>query len=457
MPKPDMTIWDDALVHLRKKHPTICRHWFNALEPSGLDGGVVTIVAPSTTYRDYLERSCADAFDDALRSVTQRLVTSRFIAAGDTSANRDSPRTEGDQRRRPVEHERRNRSLINTDGTIPLSPDYSFQHYVVGPDNRLAHAAAIAVADNPGEAYNPLFIHGDSGLGKTHLINAICLRILADRPDARIFFTTCEHFMTRFMQDVAAGNMASFRNQFRDVDVMVIDDIQFLAKRDRTQEEFFHTFNTLHQNHKQIILTSDLPPEKIPDLEERLVSRFKWGLVTQITKPSYETRIEIVKEKARMRGLEISDEVAELVAARREGSVRELEGALSSIQNLASLTDRDIDLALAREAIGEPINKPRAPISMERIVEAATEYFGLRLADLQSRKRTRTIALPRQICMYLAREHTRYSLEEIGGYFGGRDHTTVLHAIRTITDRKDLEPEIANALEAINLQLRATD
>ena len=453
MAKPDMSIWDDALVHLRKKHPTICRHWFNALEPSGLDGGVVTIVAPSNTYRDYLERSCADAFDDALRSVTQRLVTSRFIAADEKTTADANPETSA-QARKPVEHTKRNKNLINTDGTMPLSPDYSFQHYVIGPDNRLAHAAAIAVADNPGNAYNPLFIHGDSGLGKTHLINAICLRILANKPDARIFFTMCEHFMTRFMHDVAAGTMTAFRNQFRDVDVLVIDDIQFLSKRDRTQEEFFHTFNTLHQNNKQIILTSDLPPEKIPDLEERLVSRFKWGLVTQITMPSYETRIEIVKEKARMRGLVLSDKVAELVAAQREGSVRELEGALSSIQNLASLTEREIDLALAREAIGEPVSKIRAPVSMEKIVAGATEYFGLRLADLQSRKRTRTIALPRQICMFLARQHTRFSLEEIGGYFGGRDHTTVLHAIRTITDRKELEPEISNALDAINQRIR---
>lgn len=453
MATPDMSIWDDALVHLRKKHPTICRHWFNTLEPTGLDGGVVTIVAPSPTYRDYLERSCADAFDDALRCVTQRLVTSRFVAAGhDAEAHRQP--TADEPRRRPVEHPRRQTALINTDGTMPLSPDYSFQHYVIGPGNELAHAAALAVADNPGTAYNPLFVHGESGLGKTHLLQAICLRIRANDPTTRIFFTTCEHFMTRFMQDVKAGVMENFRNQFREVDVMVIDDIQFLAKRDRTQEEFFHTFNTLHHSHKQIILSSDLPPEKIPDLESRLVSRFKWGLVTEITRPSYETRIEIIMEKSRMRGLDISPSVAEFIAARHDESVRVLEGALSSIQHLAAMTDRPITVELAREAIGEPVGRAFAPITIEMIVAAAIEYFGLRLVDLQSSKRTRTIALPRQICMHLAREHTRHSLEEIGGYFGGRDHTTVLHAIRTINDRKDLEPEISNALAAINQRLK---
>ncbi|GAB5497654.1 MAG: chromosomal replication initiator protein DnaA [Phycisphaerales bacterium] len=452
MATPDMAIWDDALVLLRKTHPTICRHWFNTLEPSGLEGGVVTIVAPSPTYRDYLERTCSDAFDDALRTVTSRLVTSRFVAAGDES---ERPGTEEVQNRRPVEHPARQSRLVNGDGTLPLSPDYTFQHYVVGPDNRLAHAAACAVAENPGKAYNPYFVHGDVGLGKTHLLQAICLRIRANNPDARIFFTSCEHFMTRFMEDVAAGRMAEFRNQFRDLDVLVIDDIQFLAKRDRTQEEFFHTFNSLYQQDKQIILSSDLPPEQIPDLEERLVSRFKWGLVTHIAKPGFETRLEIVKEKARMRGLEIPESVAELIATRIETNVRELEGALTTIQLYAAVDNNPVTLELARLALGEDPTQAFKPVTIEQIVAHVTDYFGVRLADLQSRKRTRTIALPRQICMYLAREHTRHSLEEIGGYFGGRDHTTVLHAIRTIGDRQGLESEIAQALETLEAKLRS--
>lgn len=455
MATPDMAIWDDALVLLRKTHPTICRHWFNTLEPSGLEGGVVTIVAPTTTYRDYLERTCADAFDDALRTVTSRLVTSRFVAAGHDEDEGGEPEPSEVQVRKPVEHPARQSKLVNGDGTLPLSPDYTFKHYVVGPDNRMAHAAACAVADNPGKAYNPYFVHGDVGLGKTHLLQAICLRIRSNNPQARIFFTSCEHFMTRFMEDVAAGRMSTFRHQFRDLDVLVIDDIQFLAKRDRTQEEFFHTFNTLYQMDKQIILSSDLPPEQIPDLEERLVSRFKWGLVTQIAKPGFETRLEIVKEKGRMRGLEIPENVAELVATRIETNVRELEGALTSIQLYAAVENKPITLELARLALGEDPNQTFKPVTIDRIVEHVTEYFGVRLADLQSRKRTRTIAMPRQICMYLAREHTRHSLEEIGGYFGGRDHTTVLHGIRTIGDRQDLEPEIGQALETLEAKLRA--
>jgi len=450
-----MAIWDDALVLLRKTHPTICRHWFNTLEPSGLEGGVVTIVAPTTTYRDYLERSCAHAFDDALRTVTRRLVTSRFVAAGQPED--DEPDGAGPvmvRGRKPVEHPARLTKPINGDGTLPLSPDYTFRHYVVGPDNRLAHAAACAVADNPGKAYNPYFVHGDVGLGKTHLLQAICLRMRANNPQTRIFFTSCEHFMTRFMEDVAAGRMTTFRHQFRDLDVLVIDDIQFLAKRDRTQEEFFHTFNSLYQLDKQIVLSSDLPPEQIPELEERLVSRFKWGLVTQIAMPGFETRLEIVKEKGRMRGLEIPDNVAELVATRIETNVRELEGAISKIQLHAAVDNVDITLELARVALGEDPNQAFKPVTIDQIVGYVTEYYGVRLADLQSRKRTRTIALPRQVCMYLAREHTRHSLEEIGGYFGGRDHTTVLHGVRTIGDRQKYEPEIAQALETLEAKIR---
>lgn len=453
MATPDMSIWDDALVHLRRTHPTICRHWFSALEATGLDSGVVTIVAPSPTYRDYLERTCAVAFDDALRVVTQRLVTSRFVAAGE-QAPEPPAESPPEPKRPPVEHPRRLTGPVNADGTIPLSPDFSFQHYVVGPDNRLAHAAAQAVAENPGAAYNPLFIHGESGLGKTHLLNAICLRIRAANPDSRIYFSTCENFVTRFIRSVSGGNMEEFREQFRDVDVLVIDDIQFLTKRDRTQEEFFHTFNTLHNANKQIILSSDTHPEKIPDLERRLVTRFNGGLVAEITPPGYETRIEIVREKARMRGLDLPEGVAELIASRQQDSVRALESDLSKIQLVASTSDEKLDLAMASKVLGESPGRATAPVSIDRIVACATDYFGLRLADLQSRKRTRDVALPRQICMYLAREHTRSTLELIGGYFGGRDHTTVLHAWRTINDRKGLEDDIAQALEAITQRLR---
>ena len=452
MAKPDSEIWNDVLVHVRNTYPTIHRHWFNTLEHSDLDGGVATIVAPSATFRDYLESSCAEAFDDAIRTVTQRLVTCRFVAPGDDTAH--LAHGNGTTGRPPVEHPARRAAEVDEHGMLPLSPDYSFNHFVIGPGNRIAHAAAMAVADNPGLAYNPFFVHGQVGLGKTHILQAICQRMRQNNPKIRIAYTSCEHFMTRFIEDVKAGRMTGFRHNFRHVDVLVIDDIQFLAKREQTQEEFFHTFNELHQSNKQIIMSSDSPPEEIEDLEDRLVSRFKWGLVTQIAPPGFETRVEIVKEKGRLRGLTLRNDVAELIASRVETNVRELESALSRIQLQAVVDKAPITLSLAEIALGDGQKPELAPITIEQIIEHITDYFGVKLSDLQSRKRTRSIALPRQVGMYLAKQHTRHSLQEIGGYFGGRDHTTVLHAVRTIGDRSTIEPELGRAISTIETKLR---
>lgn len=345
-------------------------------------------------------------------------------------------------------------SHLYDDGLV-LNPDYGFDNFIVGPGNRLAHSAAVAVAQNPGRAYNPYFVHGDVGLGKTHILQAICLKIRQVQPGAVIYYTSCEGFMTQFMEAVQAGAMAMFRHKFRHVDVLVIDDIHFLAKRDRTQEEFFHTFNSLYQTHKQIVLSSDAPPEEIPDLEDRLVSRFKWGLVCNITPPCYETRVEILKNKAALRGVALSDEAACLVAARIDTNIRELEGAITNLQARSRDEGRPIDAALVREALGEPDPKVEPKIQIQTIINAVTDFYGVKVTDLQSKRRQRSIALPRQMCMFLARRNTGYSLEEIGGYFGGRDHTTVMHAVRTIEERRDADGEFANVVRTLEDKLRA--
>ncbi|HYE03191.1 MAG TPA: chromosomal replication initiator protein DnaA [Phycisphaerales bacterium] len=338
--------------------------------------------------------------------------------------------------------------------SLVINPDYSFEHFVVGPANRLAHAAALAVASNPGRAYNPYFVHGDVGLGKTHLLQAICLKIHETAADARIYYTSCEGFTTQFMDAVQAGEMNKFRHKFRDVDVLVIDDIHFLAKRDRTQEEFFHTFNSLYQAHKQIILSSDAPPEEIPDLEDRLVSRFKWGLVTSVDTPSFETRIEILKNKARLRGFELPNDVASHVAARIDTNIRELEGVIIKLQVLGSVEQRPIDLALARTALGEQDERPEKPVQLGTIVDAVIDFYGVKLTDLQSKRRPRSIVLPRQVCMYLARELTGLSLEQIGLHFGGRDHTTAMHAINTIRQRCQASAEFAETIRGLQERVR---
>jgi len=455
------------LVHLRGQQPALCRQWFEEIEPAGMAGGVLRLRAHSQVHRDYLQRQCLNPFNDAAQTVSQRLISVQFVGPEDdlpAPTGRDAvvDRSDGASERShggAPRHANERTHPDREDGRIPgrhgrdtsrpmisgelrrpdplglslvLNPDYAFEHFVVGPGNRLAHAAAQAVAANPGLAYNPYFVHGKVGLGKTHLLQAICLRIKESNPGARIFYTSCDAFITYFMEAVQAGEMTDFRHTFREVDVLVIDDVHFLAKRDRTQEEFFHTFNSLYQMHKQIILSSDAPPEDIPDLEDRLVSRFKWGLVANVAPPCYETRVAILKNKAKLRGMDMPDDVACHIAAKIDTNIRELEGAVVKLQILSSVEKRPVDLEMARTAMGEEPGRTEKQIQIQTIINAVTDFYGVKVTDLQSKRRHRSVALPRQVCMYLARKHTRHSLEEIGGYFGGRDHTTVMHAVRTV-------------------------
>jgi chromosomal replication initiator protein len=339
------------------------------------------------------------------------------------------------------------------DEPLPLNPDYIFENFVTGPCNRLPHAAAVAVAEQPGQEYNPLFIHGGVGLGKTHLLQAVCQKMLEHKSDARILYLSCDSFINQFINAVETGEMNQFRHRYRHVDMLVIDDIHFLAGRDRTQEEFFHTFNTLYQQHKHVILSADCPPSEIPELEERLVSRFNWGLVARIEKPGYETRVAIVQKKTRLRGLALPEDVIAYIAAKIENNTRELEGAITKIQGMSLLQGGKIDLDLAKAALGDVTPPEAKRITVPQIVEAVTNFYNVRLSDLQGKKRHKSIAFPRQVCMYLARRHTRYSLEEIGGYFGGRDHTTVMHAVKTVDGDAKSDQQIAEQLAQLESKL----
>jgi len=331
----------------------------------------------------------------------------------------------------------------------PLNPLYEFENFVTGPCNRMAHAAALAVSDLPGRAYNPLFIHASVGLGKSHLMQAICHKILATRPDVAILYVSCEDFVNQFITAIERGQIEQFRYKFRYLDVLVIDDIHFLADKDRTQEEFFHTFNTLYQAQKQVVLSSDSPPHEIPSIEERLVSRFKWGLVVRIDRPSYETRVAIVQKKARLRERELPEDVVKYIATVVDSNNRELEGAVVRVLGYASLCNRQVDLDLAKEALRDLVVAPNHSISIQTIADAVLERYNARLSDLQSKRRAQSVALPRQICMYLARRLTNRSLEEIGAFFGGRDHTTVLHAERKIQQMVARDPAFRGLMEAI--------
>jgi chromosomal replication initiator protein len=427
----DPTLWHRILQQVRAQHPGLNRVWFDEMVARQLTNGVIQVTVATPAQLNFCQSQCQQPFTAAAQQATGRLVAVSFHC---NNLPRGGVFNEGDQ-------------------PLPLNPDYVFENFVTGPCNRLSHAAAVAVADQPGQAYNPLFIHGGVGLGKTHLLQAVSQRLLEKNPDARILYLSCDSFINQFILAVETGEMHQFRHRYRHVDLLVIDDIHFLAGHDRTQEEFFHTFNTLYQQHKQIILSADCPPSEIPELEERLISRFNWGLVSPIEKPCYETRVAILQKKARMRGLQLPEDVVCYVASKVLNNTRELEGAITKLQGMAMLQEGRIDLELTKAALGDTATPDQRRITIQQIFDAVTKYYNVRLSDLQSKRRHKSVAFPRQVCMFLARRHTRYSLEEIGGYFGGRDHTTVLHAVRTIDSDIKAEPEIAEQLTYLEGQL----
>ena len=317
-----------------------------------------------------------------------------------------------------------------------LLPKYTFDNFVVGASNQFAHAASKAVANQPGDHYNPLFIYGGTGLGKTHLVNAIGHQVLDDNEEARVVYLSSDSFMNELIAALRRDRMDEFKGRFRRIDMLIVDDVQFLAGRERTQEEFFHTFNSLYESHHQIVLTSDKFPKEIPDLEERLRNRFEWGLIADIQPPDIETRVAILEKKAEFEGIELPQEVAIFLATNIDSNVRELEGSLTRVGAFASLNKCPITVDFAREVLQSVLrDRGDRAVTIESIQKAVCDFFRIRPNDLRSKKRTRTVALPRQIAMYLCRLHTHASFPVIGERFGGRDHSTVIHAAHVIERR----------------------
>jgi len=469
MTRLDSAQWQRLMDYLREHHGPICRQWFEELEPIGINSGLLEIQTSTNVQQNYLQNKCLEPFNEAAQQVTGALVAVRFVS--ETTRSATSPA------RQPALIGEAGVSAITRpgSGSVPrplpdhmigdydsepmiLSPDYSFDNFISGPNNRLAYAAAVAVADQPGTAYNPLFIHGGVGLGKTHLLQAICQKIINANPDFHILYVSCDAFMNQFFECVRNGQMSEFHHRYRHVDMLVIDDIHFLADKERSQEEFFHTFNELYQHNKQIVLSSDAAPNEIPKLEERLVSRFNWGLVAQVSRPCFETRIEILRGKAALRSISVPDNVLEFLASRIDTNARELEGAMTKLIAHAKLQNHPINLDLAREMLGGDAPAPRNnQVTLQAIIDAVTNFYNVKLQDLQSRRRHKSITEPRQVCMWLARKNTRFSLEEIGGYFGGRDHTTVMHSIKTVDQRCDGDPTYLAQVQQLNQQVQQQD
>lgn len=429
-------IWDKILRTFQQEYNALWRHWFEQLEPLSLDGGILRIGVTEESWRQYLSLRCSGGLTSAAQRITGHFVTIEYAMPGE--------RTDADRRQTSEQA-----VVLDASEITYFNPDYTFDNFVVGPSNRLAHAACVAVSESPGETYNPLFIHGSVGLGKTHIMQAACQALKKRNPASKILYLTCETFVNDFVRALRQGDLYDFRYKYRYVDVLVIDDIQFLTEKEQSQEEFFHTFNSLYQSRKQIIISADSPPSEIPKLEDRLISRFNQGLVTRIDNPAFETRMAILYNKAALRGINPPEDVISFIAERITSNTRELEGALTKVYGYAMLGDGKITMELARQALGVESIPRHSQVTISQIIDAVIGHFNVKLSDLQGKRRSRSIAYPRQICMYLARELTRHSLEEIGGHFGGRDHTTVMHSCRNIDNLCDHDPQVRDLVDSL--------
>lgn len=425
---------DSVFQYVKDRHAGLVRDWFSELRVGGLDRGELVVHAANHDQAIYLERYCRPAFVDGAQAATGRLVGVRFAYRN------------GGQASHWV-------AAGAEEASLRLNSEYTFDRFVVGPCNRLAHAAAIASVESPGRIYNPLFIHGASGTGKTHLVQAVCHRVLDLNPRTRVAYVSCEAFASDFVAAVASDAVHRFQDRYRLADLLIVDDVQMLAPRERSQDEFFHTFNSLHQEQRQIILTADRPPDAMGGLQERLSSRFKWGLVVEIELPCVETRAAMVRKRADLRGIEIGDDAVMLIAEESPRSPRELEGVLAKLQNLSQSGGRPITLDLAREALGVTQPRPAPIVPLRRILKRVAARHGLTQDELTGPSRTKSVALPRQISMYLARRLTKQSLHEIGRQLGDRDHTTVLHAERLIGKRAEADPAMRGLLDELEREL----
>jgi len=415
-------IWEKTLAIIKDylSKPSY-ETWFKTTEVIEESEDKLKIGVISEFAKDWLRSNYLSLIKEVLRAVAGKDVDVEFVVVKKESDEKEEVRVE-------------------QKNNFGLNENYTFENFVVGESNKLAHAACLAVAKNPGRAYNPLFIYGGVGLGKTHLLQAIGHYIIKTKPALKVTYVTSEVFTNEVINSIQKNKMNEFHEKYRNIDCLLIDDIQFLAGKERTQEEFFHTFNTLHNNYKQIVITSDRVPKEIPTLEDRLRSRFEWGLMVDIAPPDFETRVAILKKKAEKEKIFVPDEVFNFIAERITSNIRELEGALIRILAHASLSNQEITLDYARKVLSGVYDKTKkVELSPEKIKTAVADYFSLSVKDLEGERRSQDYVVPRQIAMYLIRELTNVSLPQIGEIFGGRDHSTVLHSIEKI--KKELKKD----------------
>jgi len=441
------TVWLSARSNIEKVlTPQNFTNWIKPIRVNTIRDDTLYLEVPDSYFRDWIRENYIGIIQEAVSSVSPSPLQVELKIIPTTATTPDGA---PESSRKPAREERRDR----VETPIVLNPFYTFDSFVCGAGNRFAHAAAQAVGDKPGTNYNPLFIYGGVGLGKTHLLVAIGNHVQAHNKKAKISYYSSEKFMNEMINCIRYKKMDEFRSKFRKADVLLIDDIQFMAGKEATQEEFFHTFNTLHDAHKQIVVTSDKIPKDIPDLEERLRTRFEWGLLADIQPPDVETRIAILKKKAEQNDIPIPDDVALFLGSHAATNVRELEGMLLRLGALSSLTKVDISLAMAKEALKEIIVDKSRDVTIEMIQKHVCDHFHLKISEIKSDKRVKNIVLPRQIAIFLCRELTKASYPEIGEKFGGKDHSTIIHSTKKIDRQLADDPALKEKIDLLRKSL----
>jgi len=433
------SLWGRLLDAVANKlAPAIIDQWIRPCRLLAVEGDHLKIGAPNPFSRDWLIQHHLQTLQQAAQSVVGG--QPRLTIVVDESAAEPAPTADAPP---PLA------ARPGGGSTEGLNPRYTFDSFVVGSSNQFAQAACQAVAELPSKAYNPLFIYGGVGLGKTHLLHAVGYQSAKLFPGMIVVYITSERFTNELINAIRYDRTAEFRSRYRNIDLLLIDDIQFISGKERTQEEFFHTFNTLYESRKQIIVSSDSPPKDIPEIEERLRSRFEWGLIADIQPPDFETRVAILKKKGALERVRLADDVAYLIASRVKSNIRELEGSLTRMIAFCALTGREMSVDLAQEVLGELWGEEEKIITIEQIQRKVSEAYGIKLSDLKAKNRTKAVAFPRQIAMYLARQLTHASLSEVGRAFGGKDHTTVLHAVDKIQVLLQEDPKLRKSIDGL--------
>jgi chromosomal replication initiator protein len=448
-------LWAEALEILRQMlNPETFKLWFSRITAKSVTGTTIRLEVIDEFNGVWLKENYLGLIRDVLARVSGQLWTIEFEVgkAAAPSALPEPPPVPAPASK-PAAHNGGSRSHQSTLDSV-FNPANTFESFVVGDSNTFAHGAALAVAQSPGKSYNPLFLYGGVGLGKTHLLHAIGQYVQAQKKGAKVAYLSSERFTNEFIDGIQNNQLAKFRRKYRQTDVLLIDDIQFLAGKERIQEEFFHTFNALHEARKQIVLTCDRTAAEIQNLEQRLVSRFEWGLVTDLQPPDVETRVAILRKKERALGVNLGDDILNFIAERIRTNIRRLEGALIRVASYASLTGREVTVDMVEELLREVLHEEgRFVINIEAIQKRVAEHYDLRHADMTSKRRPEHIAFPRQIAMFLSRQLTESSLSTIGEAFGGRDHGTVLHACRLVKDRMEVDAGVRHAVTYLEKQL----